>query len=477
MEKESNQKRIVCGIIGMFIIALLAAIMFLYGGSKEDYVSRIEKKYRPVGASVGLIEADGSVTFENFGYANKEEKVKVTEDTKFKIASISKTVTSYAVMQLVDNGTLDLDTQVNNYLTSWKIPDSKEYDVDKVTLRTLMSHTAGLSKSDELGYKEPLPSVAEAMEMRDIHLIREPGTEFEYSEFVAHAICQLVIEDVTGMKYEDYMKQNVFEPLGMYDTSYDNKGSNFAIPYAGYGKEISITPIVMNGAGGVTTTANDLSKFAKKLIRYKNEGSGEMFEIQKNTKSAGGEYALGIIPRKLSNAKTVYEYNGTLTGWNAQLVISPEDNTGMVVLTNSDQAYYMTYELMEKWGEHVVGASIEDPLMSGINQAFYRIIIILGVLVLVYIIYFALQLKKNRLERIDNRKWKIRLGISIAGVSLYLFFFYTEIPFLWMYGQKNNYLYTFFPSGRIWLYLEMILFLVVWVMKEHYYRNKIKKTA
>lgn len=477
MEKESNRKRMVSAIIGVFAIALLAAVMFLYSSNKKDYVSQIDKKYRPVGASVALIESDGSITFENFGYANKKEKTKVTEDTKFKMASISKTVTSYAVMQLVDNGTLDLDTPVNNYLTSWKIPDSKEYDVDKVTLRTLMSHTAGLSKSDEVGYKEPLPSVAEAMGMRDIHLIREPGTEFEYSEFVAHGVCQLVIEDVTGMKFEDYMKQNVFEPLGMYDTSYDNKGNNFAIPYAGYGKEVSITPIVMNGGGGVTTTAKDLSKFAKELIRYKNEGNDEMFEIQKNTQSAAGEYALGIIPRKLSNGKTVYEHNGTLTGWNAQLVISPEDNTGMVVLANSDQAYYMTYELMEKWGEHVVGAPIEDPLISGINQAFCRISIILGVLVFAYIIYFSIQLKKNRLERIDNRKWKIRLGISIAGVSLYLFFFYTEIPFLWMYGQKNNYLYTFFPSGRIWLYLEMILFLVVWVMKGHYYRNKIKKTA
>lgn len=477
MEKESNQKRIVCGIIGMFIIALLAAIMFLYGGSKEDYVSRIEKKYRPVGASVGLIEADGSVTFENFGYANKEEKVKVTEDTKFKIASISKTVTSYAVMQLVDNGTLDLDTPVNNYLTSWKIPDSKEYDVDKVTLRTLMSHTAGLSKSDELGYKEPLPSVAEAMEMRDIHLIREPGTEFEYSEFVAHAICQLVIEDVTGMKFEDYMKQNVFEPLGMHDTSYDNEGSNFAVPYAGHGKAVSITPIVMNGAGGVTTTARDLSTFAKELIRYKKEGSGEMFEVQKNTKSAGGDYALGIIPRKLANGKTIYEHNGTLTGWNAQLVISPEDNAGMVVLTNSDQAYYMTYALMEKWGEHVVGASIKDSLMSSIDRTLYQIIIVFGIFTFAYVIYFAVQLKKNSLERIHNRKWKVRLGISIAGAGLYLFFFYTSFPFLWMYGQKNEYLYTFFPVERIWLYLEILLFLVVWVIKGHYHRNKSKQTA
>ena len=68
------------------------------------------------------VNNDGSITFENFGYANKKEKTKVTEDTKFKIASISKTVTSYAVMQLVDHGILDLDTPVNNYLTSWKIP-------------------------------------------------------------------------------------------------------------------------------------------------------------------------------------------------------------------------------------------------------------------------------------------------------------------------------------------------------------------
>lgn len=472
MEREVRTKRIVGGILAMFFAAFFAATLFWHGESSKNYADVLVQKYKPVGAAMVFIEEDGTVRFQNYGYADKENEIPVTEDTKFKIASISKTFTSYAIMQLVDEGRLDLDTPVNEYLTSWKIPESK-YDENKVTLRTLLSHTSGLSKSDEEGYTNPLPTVAEAMEQREIHLVRKPGVQFEYSEFVGHGICQLVIEDVTGIKFEDYMKQYVFEPLGMKDTGYENEGENFAVPYAGNGKEVSITPIVMNGGGGVTTTAKDMSLFVKELMRYYEEGSKEMFQVQKNTESQGGVYALGIIPRKLSNGKTVYEHNGTLTGWNAQMAFEPESHNGMVVLTNSDKAYYMTYEMMEKWGEQEIGEKVEDLQIKELHNIFFKLILAVGICTAVYAFFFLHNIRKGKLQKRDDKKYIVRLILCMLLIGIYYFFAYTAIPFSKMFGMENYYLFTFFPKERGWLYIEILVLFGLWILKGTYVKKRM----
>lgn len=464
------RKEIKCLCVVMIVMLFAVGIVALgYNkGNNQDKIDRTVQKYAPTGASIAIIEHGEIKEIRNYGYADKEEMKLVTDQTRFKIASISKTVTSYAVMQLVEQGKLNLDVPVNQYLTRWKIPES-EYGENKVTLRMLLSHTAGLTGSNEYGYAEPLPSVDEALSIHDVKLKRKPGIQFEYSEFVGHGICQLVIEEVTGMRFEEYMVTQVFEPLGMNQTDYANQSNekgNLAVPYAGIGKATKVVPIVMNGAGGVTTTSHDLAVFELALMKYYANGCGEMFKEQERTQSAGGTYALGIIPRYLSDGRMVYEHNGTLTGWNAQLVIEPISGNGIAVVSNSDKAYYMTYELMEVWSQKALGECVADPLMHQMKKIFQ----VTKMIMLVFVLLFGAILVRNWIK--NRYFWKtsyIKMGMSTFVFFLFLIldviFFYTDWFGKLVWGMGNYYIFSFFPPDFLCIQIEAGLLFLMFLVR------------
>ena len=173
-----------------------------------------------------------------------------------------------------------------------------------------MSHTSGVTASNEQYDLEPLPDIAEAIALKKTTLKREPGTQFEYSDFTGYGICQMIIEDVTGMSFEDYMIKEVFRPLGMNKTSYINESTDgqMAIPYAGFGKPVEVSPIVMIASGGVTSTSYDLGLFLVQLIKEQSE-LRDMFTVQENTKIHGDGYCLGLVPYILKDGRMVYQHN------------------------------------------------------------------------------------------------------------------------------------------------------------------------
>ncbi|WAG53706.1 beta-lactamase family protein [Clostridium estertheticum] len=458
----------------LLLVSIIAVAITRFNNGK-DYIDNLVNQYNPQGAAVVIIKNGVISEVRNYGYANVEKKVAITDETQFKIASISKTITAYAVMKLVDEGKLDLDTPINTYLTKWKLPHTK-FDENKVTIRTLMSHTSGIKGSDECGYKEPLPTIDEALKSRDVKLKREPGKIFEYSEFAGFGICQLIIEEAVSSKFEEYMESNIFKPLGMEHTSYKNWNSNgkFATPYAGKSKPIGITPIVMNGGGGVSTTATDLARFVVKLMDYYNNGNREMFKPQKNTQSVGGLYALGIIPRELKNGKIVYEHNGTLTGWNAQMAFEPVSKNGMVILTNSDKSYYMTYDLMEKWGERVIGEKVIDTQMKQISKMVFNIIVTLSMILLLLVAVLVIKIKRESVILSEKRKTRYITSaiIVFALAALYYAFIYTELPFKLLFNMQNYYLFTFFPLNFRWVNIILVFIGIFIVFRSRYSKNK-----
>ena len=152
-------------------------------------------------------------------------------NTVFQTASLSKWITAWGVMALVQEGKLDLDAPVSTYLTRWKLPESK-FDNNKVTVRRLLSHTAGLI--DGLGYagfapNAPVQSLEESLKRPadvspgksgTIAVGYEPGSEWRYSGG-GYAILQLLIEEVSGESFESYMQRVVFHPLGMVRSTFD----------------------------------------------------------------------------------------------------------------------------------------------------------------------------------------------------------------------------------------------------------------
>lgn len=196
--------------------------------STQSFIEAIEKEIDKqfVGNFAMATVKDGTVEYEKFHSAGKP----VDRNTVFQVASLSKWVSAFGIMKLVEDSKLDLDTPVNKYLTRWQLPSS-EFNNDEVTVRRLLSHTAGLT--DGLGYsgfemgtlvqsvEQSLTKASDADEgiSGAVSVGIKPGSEFKYSGG-GYTLLQLLVEEVSGQSFASYMKESVFEPLGMIHSTY-----------------------------------------------------------------------------------------------------------------------------------------------------------------------------------------------------------------------------------------------------------------
>ncbi|MEM8505443.1 MAG: serine hydrolase domain-containing protein [Cyanobacteria bacterium P01_D01_bin.1] len=182
-------------------------------------------------AALILIQDSKVVAAHSFGVANATQNNPVQIDrTLYQMASVSKMVTAWGVMKLVEEGTIDLDKPANQYLNRWRFPVG-QYS-DQVTIRHLLSHTGGLD--DLFGYAgflpgNPIQSLEESLTLtkdstsgkpRGVTVSREPGKNWLYSGG-GYTVLQLLIEEVTQQSFSDYMEKNVLKPLGMRESSFD----------------------------------------------------------------------------------------------------------------------------------------------------------------------------------------------------------------------------------------------------------------
>jgi CubicO group peptidase (beta-lactamase class C family) len=229
-------------------------------------IADIEQKHKG-NVAFALID-NGRVVATHFVSAGKP----VDGDSRFQVASMSKWITAWGVMTLVEAGKLDLDKPVSSYLTRWKLPPSK-FDNNGVTVRRLLSHTAGLT--DGLGYAgfkpgEPVQSLeasltrtADASPGHDgqVRVGVEPGTEFMYSGG-GYTLLQLLIEEVSGQHFNDYMRATVLAPLGMTRSTFvlDDE-ADVAEFFDERGRPATHYRFAALAAASLYTTTNDMTRF------------------------------------------------------------------------------------------------------------------------------------------------------------------------------------------------------------------------
>lgn len=206
----------------------------------------------------------------------------VDEDTLFQVASLSKWVTAWGVMHLVETGQLDLDTPVSTYLTRWQLPTS-EFDEDGVTVRRLLSHTAGFT--DGLGYggfspdeqtqtiEDSLTKASDASPGADgrTRVGIEPGSEWRYSGG-GYTLLQLLIEEVSGQPFNAFMTDRVFNPLGMHRSTFiiEPETDKVAAFYDTDGTEAVHYTFTGLAAASLYTSAADLTRFLAAHVRGPN---------------------------------------------------------------------------------------------------------------------------------------------------------------------------------------------------------------
>ena len=238
--------------------------------------SRLKSEY--VGNAALILVRGGQPVHEVF----VSKGAPVDRDTRFQVASLSKWVTALGVMTLVEQGKIDLDAPVSTYLTRWKLPPG-EFDNSKVTVRRLLSHTAGIT--DGLGYGGFKPGVpVESLEASLTHAAdadartdgrtrvgQQPGEAFEYSGG-GYTLLQLIVEEVSGQGFNAYMTDAVLAPLGMSGSSFllDDGVPNVAENFDANGTRVPLRRYTAVAAASLFTTASDMAR----LIAAHRPGPG-----------------------------------------------------------------------------------------------------------------------------------------------------------------------------------------------------------
>ncbi len=316
-----------------------------HGNHAEFYawaVNRIEAKNR--GTTAFMLVEGGRVV-------NRYFAGNVDAETLFPTASFSKWITALSVMTLVERKQLDLDTPVSEYLSRWQLPDS-QFDNDRVTVRRLLSHTAGLT--DGLGFGdyeggEALPSIEEALRNPrasngakvEVAVGREPGSEFLYSGG-GYLILQLLVEEVSGDEFADYVRKSVLEPVGMSRSSYAFLGDleNASRSFNVNGSLAPTYQYASAAATGFASSASDLSKVVKALLR-KDDIPLDARTIVAMREPHGfvlgsGIWGLGtILYVQAPNGDFVFGHDGANDpAINTSVRINPETSDGLVLLVS-----------------------------------------------------------------------------------------------------------------------------------------------
>lgn len=297
------------------------------------------------GLAVVLIENCAVSWHGDFGFANKAEGRLIDPNTRFQFGSMSKTVTAWAIMTLVERGKIELDQPVNKYLKSWKLV-STQFDASEVTVRRVLQHTAGLSVPSVSGVDAgtPLPRLTDELSGKPpatapLAIVEKPGTKFMYSGG-GYALLQLLIEDVAGTSFENYVQKMIFKPLGMSSATFTPDQKTFAqtaTPYDASGNPLKFRVFSSQAAAGLYATIDDYAKFVtaqcsanQKVLKPETRLS--MFSGE----GVGARYGLGYELLPKLNANPIVSHSGSNLGWKANFFVFPVEGDGIVVATNSD---------------------------------------------------------------------------------------------------------------------------------------------
>jgi CubicO group peptidase (beta-lactamase class C family) len=320
---------------------------------KANKIHELMSTYEAYGKFSGavLVVGKGKVLYKNgFGLANREWEIPNTTNTKFRLASVTKQFTSMLIMQLVEAGALDLSSPISKWL-----PDFPKEKGDKITLHQLMTHSSGLPNYTAInGYRQIERDFHRPQEIIDLVIDKpldfEPGSQVSYSN-TGYVVLGLILETISGEKYDDLVLEKIFEPLEMNDSGFDRPNriiknradgytKNWGEHYNAYFMDCSIA----FAAGGLYSTVDDMAKWDKAL--YTNDLLSEKYRemiftkhIQEGNSYAGygwfiGSTALGNSGEEVATV----QHSGGINGFRSIITRMPGDGSCIVLLSNFEFA-------------------------------------------------------------------------------------------------------------------------------------------
>ncbi|MDQ3012889.1 MAG: beta-lactamase family protein [Acidobacteriota bacterium] len=341
-----------------FALAVFISVQAAHAQSKQglsaNETEKIEAaasewmtKHKAPAISIAVVTDNRLRWSKGFGFADHEKKIPATATTVYRLASITKSITATAVMQLVEQGKLELDAPVQKYCPAFP---EKQW---QVTSRQLLAHLGGIRHHR---FTDPstrhFDSITDSLSFfKDDPLLHEPGTKYFYST-LGYSVLGCAIEGATKTSYMDYLREKIFKPAGMVRTQLDDlkamipnrarlysKGSN--------GEVRDAPPVDTSGrlpGGGLVSTVEDLARFAIAIQQGKLVKAETLAQMWTRQKTRDGKplqsYGLGWLIRDADGKEAKQVWNdGSQAGTRTYLYLIPEKGFAIALMTNLEKAF------------------------------------------------------------------------------------------------------------------------------------------
>lgn len=445
----------------------------------DEFVTNYIKRNGLPGASIVVVK-DGKLVYEK-GYGHDSEGKPLTEKSLMRIGSVSKSFTAFSVLQLVDEGKINLDDPVVKYLPELTMDDSR---LQKVTIRHLLSHTSGIPSPTIV---PPANTVKEGVErLHDWKLNWPPGDKYSYSNPNYWILARLV-EVISGMEFPQYLKQKIFSPLGMNDTlSAINSGDPVKGLSQGhitaYGTALSWSELeqMFAGSGGIISTAEDMGKW---LSMHTNEGmnmNGErllskpLLEESYSPQPGSPKYGLGWSLSSPNVKPARISHSGALSTIQAQQDIVPSSGYAVAVMLNSftttlEHSYEISSGIIQLTEGKTPAFKTSTPKIIDLS---------LGFTTIVYLILGVKGILRSR-EWSNRRKqhpyWKYYLRLMPQVISaLFIGWLFFIVPNLQNNSSTIKDAFGIWPAAMLLLFVVFLIGVIVTVMRITY-RERLKR--
>lgn len=339
---------IVCGIIFITMVSKLVAEETRF--DVDPIQKRIQKQIdlEQIPSLAVAVVSNGDIIWEKgFGWADKARRIPATEHTMYSLASISKPITATGIMKLVENGQLDLDRPVNDYLVASKLI-ARVGNVQEATIRRLLNHSSGLAVHYQFFYEDQpfSPPLRDETIRRYGVLVSEPGSIYQYAN-LGYGVLDHVLSLVSGKTYADFMRSEVFLPLGMRHSSVYVDGRLESTVAVRYGNDQLPIPLYLfdhDGASAVYSSAHDLSLFALLHLNTIRDdqiapvNAQHVLAMQRATIPIDQRSGYGIGWRITENqgGYRIVSHTGGMPGVRTSLTMVPDERIAVIALANTE---------------------------------------------------------------------------------------------------------------------------------------------
>lgn len=332
-----------------------------------DDIIKTEMQQRQIpGLSIAIIEGGRIVKAQGYGVTEKNGKTAVTPSTLFQAGSVSKSVAALGALHLVEQGKLSLDEDVNKKLLSWKVPDNEFTAAKKVTLRAILSHSAGLNVHGFPGYATdaPMPSVVQVLNgekpanTAPVRVDMAPGSKWRYSGG-GYTVMQLLMTDVTGKPFPELMHETVLKPLRMAASTFAQPplAANAGANATGHFTDQQMVPGRWHiypemAAAGLWTNPSDLARFAIGIQQSLAGSANPAISAAMTRAMLTGQMendGLGVFLK--GSGKTLeFSHGGRDEGFDTRLSAFAETGQGVVIMINANDNSNMIQRIVAAIG-------------------------------------------------------------------------------------------------------------------------------